>query len=215
MTKISNLFLVFFVSFSLFAQSAKVIGIKDGDTIELLLGGRPVTVRLNGIDCPEKHQAYGQRAKQFTSDKCFGKTVSLRSSGTDRYGRTLGEIILPDGKSLNRELLRNGYAWWYRQYSSDQSLAALEQQARSQRLGLWQDPNPIPPWDFRHSNTQQCTATTKRGTQCSRTSQPGSLFCFQHGPLIQSERCQATTRKGTQCSRRALSGSRFCFQHNH
>ncbi|PRY05712.1 endonuclease YncB(thermonuclease family) [Pontibacter ummariensis] len=127
----------------------KVIGIKDGDTIELLRNGQAVTVRLYGVDTPEKTQAFGQRARQYTSDLAFGKNVRLIAHNTDRYGRTVGTIILPDGRSLNEELVRNGYAWHYKAYSKDKNLANLEADARRFKRGLWQDANPVAPWDYR------------------------------------------------------------------
>jgi len=127
----------------------KVVGVSDGDTIEVMRAGRAVRVRLEGVDCPESRQAYGTRAKQFTSELVFGKTVSVQVRGTDQYGRILGEVILPNGRSLNRELVRNGYAWWYRRYSNDRVLQQLEQEARRERRGLWRDRNPTPPWEFR------------------------------------------------------------------
>ncbi|MCS7309384.1 MAG: thermonuclease family protein [Armatimonadetes bacterium] len=127
----------------------RVVGVSDGDTIEVMRAGRAVRVRLEGIDCPESGQAYGTRAKQFTSELVFGKEVAVQVRGTDQYGRILGEVILPDGRSLNRELVRNGYAWWYRRYSNDPVLQQLEEEARRERRGLWRDRNPIPPWEFR------------------------------------------------------------------
>lgn len=127
----------------------KVVGVKDGDTIELLRNGKTETVRLFGVDTPEKTQAYGQRARQYTSDLVFGKNVRLIVNNTDRYGRTVGTIILPDGRSLNEELVRNGYAWHYKAYSNDLKLANLETDARRYKRGLWQEANPVAPWDFR------------------------------------------------------------------
>src|SRR5687768_10735860 len=81
----------------------KVIGIKDGDTVELLVNNSPVTVRLYGVDAPEKAQPFGTQAKNFASQLAIGKFVTLEEKGKDRYGRTIGEIFLPDGKSLNKE----------------------------------------------------------------------------------------------------------------
>ena len=133
----------------------RVVGVSDGDTIEVMRAGRAVRVRLQGVDSPESHQAYGTRAKQFTSDLVFGKTVAVQVHGTDQYGRILGEVILPDGRSLNRELVRNGYAWWYRRYSDDPVLRRLEEEARRERRGLWRDKNPIPPWEFRRERRQR------------------------------------------------------------
>ncbi|RDV16008.1 SNase-like nuclease [Pontibacter diazotrophicus] len=137
----------------------KVIGIKDGDTIELLRNGQSETVRLYGVDTPEKKQAYGERAKQFTSDLVFGKTVRLITHNKDRYGRTVGTIMLPDGRSLNEELIKNGYAWHYTAYSKDNSLANSEADARQFKRGLWQDPNPVAPWDFRKEKRSGSTTT--------------------------------------------------------
>ncbi|WP_033316936.1 thermonuclease family protein [Pontibacter roseus] len=127
----------------------KVVGVKDGDTFELLRNGQTVTVRLFGVDTPEKNQAYGQRAKQFASDLAFGKSVRLIEHNKDRYGRTVGTIILPDGRNLNQELVREGFAWHYKAYSKDKTLENLEADARRFKRGLWQDPNPVAPWDFR------------------------------------------------------------------
>lgn len=89
----------------------KVIGVSDGDTIKVLTSDKTqIKVRLYGIDCPEKNQAFGTKAKQFTSELCFKKTVEVKQVDVDRYGRIIGEIFLPDGKSLNKELVRNGFA---------------------------------------------------------------------------------------------------------
>jgi endonuclease YncB( thermonuclease family) len=136
----------------------KVVAVKDGDTIVLLQNGETITIRLYGVDAPEKVQDFGQKAKQFTSDLAFGKNVKLIAHNKDRYGRTVGTIILPDGRSLNEELLRNGYAWHYKAYSKDQNLANLEVDARRFKRGLWQDPNPTAPWDFR-KNKKSSSAT--------------------------------------------------------
>jgi len=137
----------------------KVIAVKDGDTIDLLRNGETIKVRLYGVDSPEKAQDYGQKAKDFTSTLAFGKQVRLIEHNKDRYGRTVGTIILPDGKNLNEELVRNGYAWHYKAYSNDKKLADMEADARRYKRGLWQDPNPTPPWDFRKNKV---SASDKR-----------------------------------------------------
>ncbi len=129
--------------------SGNVVGVADGDTISVMDKGQAVTVRLQGIDSPEKRQAYGARAKQFTSQRVFGQVVTVIVSGTDRYGRTLGEVILGDGTNLNRTLVEEGLAWWYRQYSDDDALRQLEEEARAAGRGLWADRDPVPPWEFR------------------------------------------------------------------
>lgn len=131
--------------------AGKVVAVKDGDTIKVLRDGtNAVTVRLVGIDAPEKTQAFGTRAKQYASDLAFGKTVTVREAGADRYRRTLGEVILEDGRSLNQELVRAGLAWWYRQYApKDKTLEHLEAEARKAKAGLWIDADPVPPWEYR------------------------------------------------------------------
>jgi micrococcal nuclease len=128
----------------------KVVGVSDGDTITILTKDNvQIKVRLEGIDCPEKKQAFGQKAKQFTSDLAFGKFVTFKKTGQDRYGRSLGYIILPDNKNLNKEILKTGFAWHFKKYNKDTELANLEIQARRGKRGLWSDPNPMAPWDFR------------------------------------------------------------------
>ncbi len=130
--------------------SGKVVGVKDGDTIEVLYEGKAETIRLLDIDCPEKSQAFGMKTKQFTSDFCFGKIVTVESFGKrDRYERILGTVKL-DGKILNKELLKAGYAWHYKKYSDKQDYAELETTAKNNKVGLWVDENPIAPWDYRN-----------------------------------------------------------------
>ena len=134
--------------------SGRVVGVVDGDTIDVLRGGRPsgekpLRVRLAGVDCPEKAQPYGTRARQATAELAFGADVRVLEKEHDRYGRTVGEVVLGDGTTLNRELVRRGWAWWYRQYSKDRALGDLEIVARMERRGLWADLQPVPPWEWR------------------------------------------------------------------
>jgi endonuclease YncB( thermonuclease family) len=127
----------------------KVVGVKDGDTIVVLINGRAETVRLQGIDCPEKSQAFGKKAKMYTSLFCFGKEVTLNTTGKrDRYKRILAEV-LAEGRSLNEALVKEGLAWHYTKYSNDKRLAQLEDAARNAGLGLWAETQPVPPWEFR------------------------------------------------------------------
>jgi len=74
-------------------------------------------IRLNGIDCPEKSQAYGQRAKQAASELVYGKEVTVQTHGKDKYGRTLTDVLLPDGTNINHTLFKEGWCWWYRKYA--------------------------------------------------------------------------------------------------
>ena len=132
---------------------AKVIHVADGDTITVLNDQHEeIKIRLNGIDCPEKAQSYGNKAKQFTKDLVHGEMVTIKADETDRYGRTIGDVILEDSRNLNQELVKAGLAWWYFKYSDDEQLGMLEAKAKMAKVGLWADKNPIPPWIFRHPN---------------------------------------------------------------
>ena len=103
------------------AMRMKTVGVKDGDTIEVLFEGKAQTIRLLDIDCPEKSQAYGMKAKQFTSDMCYGKEIRVESFGKrDRYDRILGTVYI-NNTNLNAELLKAGLAWNYKKYSDKQS----------------------------------------------------------------------------------------------
>src|SRR5436190_6272746 len=100
--------------------SGPVVGIMDGDTIKVMRDGVAVSVRLDGIDCPEKKQPFGTRAKQFTGDLVSNETVKVVQKGTDRYRRIIGEVVLRDGRVLNEELLRAGLAWVFVKYCREE-----------------------------------------------------------------------------------------------
>ncbi|MGD9850154.1 MAG: thermonuclease family protein [Nitrospirales bacterium] len=124
--------------------------VKDGDTLVLQRGEERITVRLTGIDAPETAQRFGVDAAEFVRALVDGQTVTVRGTEQDQYHRLLATIELPDGRDLNRELVRHGLAWWFFKYSSDRVLAELELEARLARIGLWSQASPIPPWIFRH-----------------------------------------------------------------
>jgi len=143
---------LFFIPGPTFGEdfAGKVAGVLDGDTIEVLHNNHAERIRLNGIDCPEKGQAYGKRAKQAASELVSGKEVTLQTHGKDKYGRTIADLLLPDGTNVNHTLVKDGWCWWYRKYvPGDVLLEELEMRARASRLGLWADPHPVPPWSYR------------------------------------------------------------------
>ena len=122
----------------------------DGDTIEVLHNKKPQRVRLYGIDCPETRQAFGTRAKQATSALLFAKIVTVESRGRDKYSRIIADVFLADGTNLNQRLVAEGWCWHYEKYAPDDLvLAVLELAARGAMKGLWADPNPMPPWEWR------------------------------------------------------------------
>lgn len=129
----------------------RVVGITDGDTIKVLTEDHTLfRVRLAEIDAPEKGQPYGRQAKEALSLLCFGKEATLEVSGKDRYGRLLAGVNC-DGELANEMLVRKGYAWVYRRYSSRQELLDMEAQARAMRIGIWSDSDVTPPWVWRKS----------------------------------------------------------------
>ena len=112
--------------------------------------GRAERIRLSGIDCPEKSQAYGNNAKHAASKLVFGKEVTLQTHGRDMYKRTLADVRLLDGTHVNHKLVKDGWCWWYRKYAPlDTELETLEKEARNAKKGLWVDPAPRPPWAYR------------------------------------------------------------------
>jgi micrococcal nuclease len=129
--------------------NGKVVSVADGDTITVLQGKKQYRIRLYGIDCPEKRQAFGNKARKYTSDVVFGKSVSVVEKDKDRYGRTVG-IVYQGSECLNESLIRTGYAWVYQQYCKKcDAWNRLERSARKSRVGLWQDKSPVSPWAFR------------------------------------------------------------------
>jgi endonuclease YncB( thermonuclease family) len=152
-----------------------VVSIADGDTLTLLDANRQQhKIRLAGIDAPEKSQGFGDRSKQSLAVLVFNKNVTVEWNKLDRYGRTIGKIMV-NGVDANLEQVRTGMAWWYRDYAKEQSpedRAKYEQaevMAKQQRFGLWQDANSMPPWDFRHGGAK---------------SAPDNNFCLCSSSLV-------------------------------
>ncbi|HYG02205.1 MAG TPA: thermonuclease family protein [Chryseosolibacter sp.] len=138
---------------AIFIQSneftAQVTSVQDGDTVEIMWNDQKILVRLYGVDCPEDGQGFSTKAKQYTDAVCRNKNVKVIKRTMDVHGRIIGDIILPDGKDLAKELLKFGYAWHYKEYSDDKDLAALEMEARRQKKGLWVEANPMAPWEYK------------------------------------------------------------------
>ena len=133
----------------------KVVQVKDGDSMVVRVGDENLGVRTFGVDCPERGMPFSARAKSFTSGLVGNRDVTVVVHDVGRYGRIVGDVKLADGRSLGRELLREGLAWYYRRYANDPDFEKLESDARAAKRGLWSDPNPIPPWKFRADRRQQ------------------------------------------------------------
>lgn len=135
------------------AFEAKVIGVLDGDTIEVLKDRKPLRIRLYGIDTPEYDQDFGSRAKKFTSEKVFRKNVKIETIDIDRYGRTVAKVYI-DGKCLNLMIVEAGLAWWYQQHAPEEKdLRLAEKEARAAKRGLWSHRKPVAPWEFRRNKS--------------------------------------------------------------
>lgn len=134
-----------------------VVSIADGDTLTVLdETNTQHKVRLQGIDTPESGQPFGTRAREALAEKVFQQRVDVSWSERDRYQRILGDVHA-GGRWINRELVAEGWAWHYRQYSADPVLAEAEGTARAAGRGLWSDPHPIPPWDWRRGVREPVT----------------------------------------------------------
>lgn len=152
--------------------AAKVVGISDGDTVTLLLlnGGDagPVKARLTEIDAPERRQPWGARSSQALANKVFGQQVLVASSGEDRYGRLLARLHLGN-RDINRELVREGHAWVYRRYAT-QNWLPDEAAARNAGRGLWSlhSSQTTPPWEWRQRERQTKAAQRTTNTRSTK-----------------------------------------------
>ena len=156
-----KLLLSFLLIFSVCTASAskiiqgKVVSVADGDTITVLDAEKTQhKIRLQGIDAPEKAQAFGAKSKQALYEMVHGKTVQVSFEKSDKYGRILGKVLL-DGQDICHQQIKAGLAWHYKKYQNQQPLAdrdaysASETAAKNEKLGLWSDLRPVAPWDFR------------------------------------------------------------------
>jgi endonuclease YncB( thermonuclease family) len=139
--------------------SGQVVGVSDGDTLKVLDSEKKVhTVRLMGIDAPEKSQAFGQRSKQSLSSMTFEQQVQVHWDKRDKYGRIVGQVRTHSGEDVCLMQIQRGMAWHYKQYSSEQTPAdrvrysETETKARSDGVGLWRESAPVPPWEWRRRN---------------------------------------------------------------
>lgn len=131
--------------------SAKVVGVSEGDTITVIHGDTLEVVRLYGIDAPENSQPFGAEAEKFASGIASGKIVTVLVRGADRFHQTIADVLLPDGRMLAREVVKNGFAWWDPKAApEDKELQTLQAEAKAAKRGLWADPHPVPPWEWQN-----------------------------------------------------------------
>lgn len=149
--------------------TGKVVSISDGDTYTLLTSGNVQTkIRMNCIDAPESKQAFGTRSKQKLSELIFGKEVTVTVATIDKYGRTVGTTFVGT-LDVNLEMVKTGFAWVYDKYCKDPVYFDAHKSAKDAKLGLWVDPNPVPPSEFRHTPTGDgvgCVCSKFKKAEC-------------------------------------------------
>lgn len=177
------------VGFSVLAFEGRVVGITDGDTITVLDANKQQhKIRLSGADAPESGQEFGAKSKLYLSGLVFGKQVSIPGTKKDGYGRTVSPVIrVDDGLDAGLEQVKAGFAWHYKKYQSEQSVidryryTAAEINARSEKLGLWQQADPVRPDLYRHAGKTQALLHVDQHCPCSTsaicTGPKGGKYC--------------------------------------
>ena len=190
--------------------AGRVVGVHDGDTLTLLNDQKRQTkVRLAEIDTPESKQPYGSRSKQALSDLVFGKAVQVEVRDIDRYGRTVGRVLV-NGTDVNAALVASGAAWVYRQYSSDPDLLRLEAEAKAAGRGLWGLPEAqrTPPWEWRRAQREGKAASPASPAQVSTPpakTQANSIYsCSQRKTCGQMASCAEAEYHLLQCGNSRL-----------
>jgi len=154
--------------------TGKVVGIRTGDTLSVLRNGRVVQVRLYGVACPGRQQAFGTQARQVTRDVAFRQTVAVvvdavAMDATDRRGQLIAAVQLPDGRDLSQALVQAGYAWHDTRYAPhDKRLAQLQAEAQAAQRGLWADATPVPPWEWDQEQRRPASAEVPQGAASSQ-----------------------------------------------
>ncbi len=160
--QLSRIYVIALLSFCFSLEAAtlqgKVVSVADGDTITVLDSQKTQhKIRLQGIDAPERAQAFGNKSKQSLHEMVHGKQVTVDYQKKDKYGRVVGKILL-NSTDVCLEQLKRGMAWHYKQYANEQpkedqeTYSIAEQQAKTELKGLWKDKQPVPPWEFRKQN---------------------------------------------------------------
>lgn len=164
--------------------TGKVVHVTDGDTVIVQSGQIKTIIRLDGIDAPESDQQKGKESAGKLQELVLDKEVSVSFSEKDKYGRTIGRIYVED-TWVNLEMVKSGYAWHYKKYSKDETLAEAEKAARKNEVGVWEDDKPVPPWRFRRIMRQ-------RMNPLYNPPKPGedAVYVTRYGSKYHKEDCQ-------------------------
>ena len=195
------LYLAFFFSclFNLNAGSNSFVGkcvtVVDGDTVDISRDGNTIRIRLEGIDCPEREQYFAAEAKAFTANLINGKSVTVIEKEKDEYGRTVARIFI-DGRDVSVELLKAGLATHFKKYNPDWLLAALEKQAKTNKIGMWAVLTAAPQVEqtasIPSSGSSGAVAATDRTSQIVYHGNVNSRVF--HSPSCRNYNCSRCTR---------------------
>lgn len=199
-------FMAAWFSFQVFTGDSfdgKVVTVIDGDTIDVMHDNKVERVRLGQIDAPEKSQPFGKASKRYLLSVASNQVVKVKVDTVDRYGRTVGEVFLPGGISLNKQIVKNGYAWEYKRYSKGDVYSDLESMAKSNKSGLWQDENPVPPWEWRGNRHQ------KLNSKVSSNAKPSAedFTCGSKQYCREMTSCEEAVFYMNECSLNRLDGN--------
>ena len=143
------------------SRCPQVTAVTDGDTIKVLINNEEKKIRLESVDAPEKKQPFGTKAKEALGDLIAGKSVVIKETGKDRYGRVLAFIEV-DGTNVSEEMIKRGMSWYYIEYGMSLYLALLQDEAMEAKIGLWSgSEDPIAPWDWRKIERQKSKENRK------------------------------------------------------
>lgn len=186
----------------------RVVGVMDGDTIEVLVGRETHRVRLADVDAPEHDQPWGQHSKQALSARVFGKEVRVNLVGQS-YDRTVGEVYA-DGVCVGCELVREGNAWVARRFTDDQVLYDLEAEARAARRGLWSLPEAdrVPPWEWRHRADANPKTPANRDAPLNTLHSEHTFICANKRLCREMTSCAEARFYLTKCDLRRLDADR-------
>lgn len=161
--RVLPLALVFLLSSAeVFPFGGEVVGVLEGSAIEVVRLGKTQRIHLYGLDCPEKGQPYGDEVKPALSALVFAMAVTVEPRGKDRSGRILADVLLADGTNVSHVLVKEGRCWWSRKSAPDNAeLEQLELEAREAKAGLWEDSEPVPPWEFRKAQRRRSPGAPK------------------------------------------------------
>lgn len=136
------------LAFAAPAFAHKVVGISDGSTLTLLVDEKPMRLRLANIEAPDKAQPHSAASRKSLSELCLGKDATYKQQEFDHRGRAVA-VVYCDGADAGRAQIERGMVWVDPKYNKELTFPAMEAMARRDHRGLWADPEPVAPWDFR------------------------------------------------------------------